>query len=227
MRSRLHIDHLPIFCLRVLLLIPFVLALTDVSGVRCPIGDILATNTTLPTPTYGTGNLTDPAVFTVCTEQDISAPIALVYDTLLDFKSYHLWNSFVIEVVLPPNVVKTPEDVYIGMSMNFTSQGLVPGQNSSSTEVIRILDPPSSSTCGETAVSAWGSNGGVPGLLAEHPNALTQLEGPDGQDTVLTRYVSWETYYGAGAVALEAIRPPLQQQFVNQGSDLKRFVEGL
>lgn len=62
---------------------------------------------TLPTPTYGTKG----AVFTVCGELIINAPRQTVYDVILDFQKYHLWNSFVVDVQLPSNVMETPEDV--------------------------------------------------------------------------------------------------------------------
>lgn len=72
------------------------------TSIRCP-QDLV---TTLPTPTYGY----DGTVFTVCTEELIDAPVEVVYNVLIDFNAYHIWNTFVVDLHLPSNVTNTPED---------------------------------------------------------------------------------------------------------------------
>lgn len=191
----------------------------DWASLRCPENDSSAV---LPTPTYGLAG----AVFTVCTEQNISAPPELVYNTILDFRSYHLWNSFVVDVEdLPPNVTRTPENVYVGMPMTFVTQGIVPLINTTSSEIITVLGGPSSSQdAGGYLFPVWRDNLTALGVLvqAEHPNVLVDIGGG------LTRYVSYETYYQEIFVgALLLIRETLQERFVRQGEDLRRYVEGM
>lgn len=104
---------------------------TDWASIRCP----QDSKTTLPTPTYGD---TD-AVFTACTEQLINAPLKLVHDALVDFSSYRLWNSFVVDVEVAPGV-KTPGDVYVDMPMTFVTSGILPLVNTTSDEVVTVID---------------------------------------------------------------------------------------
>lgn len=179
---------------------------TDWASLRCP----QDTKSTLPTPTYGD---TD-AVFTACTEELINAPSELVYNTLVDFNSYHLWNSFVVDVEVPAGV-KTPEGVYVGMPMTFVTSGIVPLINTTSAEILTVLDK---------NLPTWRSNVTFLGALvtAEHPNVLVD----EGEG--VTRYVSWETYYKNPLIAaLLASRPTLQKLFDQQGKDLKAYVESL
>lgn len=176
---------------------------------RCP-----SCNTTLlPTPTY---NLTS-AVFTVCSKLIIHAPLPEIYFVLLDFSNYHLWNTFVIAVDVPSNITK-PEDVYVGMPMNLTTQGLIPDVNTTSSESITILDLER-----RHAIVAWGSISGANDTLleAEHPSILTDLG--DGK----TRYVSYETYYGPAALGVEALEGNLVREFWREGWDLKGYVEAM
>ncbi|KAI1402117.1 hypothetical protein F4819DRAFT_296149 [Hypoxylon fuscum] len=105
----------------------------DYGSLHCP-EDPLAT---LVTPTYGT----EGAIFTICSELLINAEPRAAYNATLDFKSYPQWNSFIIDVALPNNVSSTPDDTYIGMAMNFTSTGLIGSLNTTSVEVISLLDP--------------------------------------------------------------------------------------
>ena len=126
----------------------------------------------------------------------------------------HVRNTFVPQVSIDPNIT-TPDDVYVGLSMIFTSTGLMPGVNTTSTEVISVLNETD-----RVAVAAWGSNDPVEDLRAEHPTVLTACA--DG----LTRSVSYETYYGAGAVAVLALAANLQREFVRENEDLQGFVEG-
>ncbi|KXH34259.1 hypothetical protein CNYM01_01064 [Colletotrichum nymphaeae SA-01] len=188
-------------------------SLSRIASLRC------SSSAILPTPTYDLKG----ALFTVCTEEVINAPIDKIYNTLLDFRRYSTWNTFVIDVGLPPDV-QGPGDVYTGLSMNFTTAGIIPGVNTSSTEVVSSLAP---IVCGSDdgatrAVNAWGNDDGLDGafLPAEHPNLLTDL----GNGSV--RMVSYETYYLPGATTLLLLKETLQERFETQGKDLKRFVEG-
>lgn len=179
---------------------------TDWTSIRCP----QDSESTLPTPTYGD---TD-AVFTVCTEQLINARSKSVYDALIDYSSYHLWNTFVVDVEVPPGL-KTPEDVYIGMDMTLVTSGILPLINTTSNEVVTGLDE---------NLPTWRSNVTILGALvtAEHPNILVDEGGG------VTRYVSYETYYkNPLIISLLATRPTLQRLFEKQGEDLKAYVESL
>lgn len=165
----------------------------------------------MTTPSFGTSG----AVFTVCAESTIDGLVGLVYDALIDFPSYDAWNSFVYSVDVPSNV-SSAADVYIGMPMTFHSSGLLPILNSTSQEIITHLSPESS-----PVFNGWRFDPGVVGGLliqAEHINVL--LETDSG-----TRYVSWETYYGAGSLVVAALKANLQKQFEIQAADLKRRVE--
>ncbi|KAK1675853.1 hypothetical protein BDP55DRAFT_728661 [Colletotrichum godetiae] len=187
-------------------------SLSHIASLRCSDNDVL------PTPSYDLKG----ALFTVCTEDVINAPISKIYDALLDFRRYSTWNTFVVEVDLPSDV-QGPEDVYPGLSMNFTTAGIIPGANTSSTEVIALLAPDVRGCNGDArrAVNAWGNDDGLGGafLPAEHPNLLTDL----GNGSA--RMVSYETYYLPGATTLLPLRETLQERFETQGRDLKRFVE--
>lgn len=179
---------------------------TDWASLRCPQDP----NATLPTPTYGD---TD-AVFTACTEQLINAPIELVYSAIIDYSSYHLWNSFVVDVEVPPGV-KTPEGVYAGMPMTFVTSGIIPLVNTTSAEIVTVVDK---------NLPTWRSNVTMLGVLivAEHPNILVDLGGG------VTRYVSYETYYKEPFVlSLLALKLTLQSLFEQQGKDLRAYVESM
>ena len=58
-------------------------------------------------------------------------------------------------------------------------------------------------------------------MAAEHPNVLTDA------GNGFTRYVSWETYYLPGGVLLLTLQAQLKTQFIQQGKDLKKYVESL
>ncbi|KAL7627563.1 hypothetical protein AAE478_001756 [Parahypoxylon ruwenzoriense] len=170
---------------------------------------------TLVTPTYGTKG----AVFGICTELTIDAPPRAVYDAVLDFQSYRLWNSFIVDVELPPNVSSTPEDVYVGMVMRFTSRGLIGGLNTTSTEVVSLFDDGPGSSY---SLAVWHYDDGIGGTgsRAEHPNVFVDL----GNGS--TRYLSYETYYAGlstGTIAL--LKEQLQNAYDVQGRDLKAYVE--
>lgn len=178
---------------------------TDWSSLRCPEDS----TSILPTPTYGdTGG-----VFTVCAERLINAPAELIYNTLIDFESYHIWNTFVIDVDLPSNVTNTPGNVYIGMPMKLITAGLIPLINTTSDETVSFLDNDAGAGY---LLAAWTSQ--VP---SEHPSILVSQGGG------VTRYVSYETFYlPLGGVVL-LLKTELQKQFEQQGEDLSTYVESL
>lgn len=135
-----------------------------------------------------------------------------MYDALIDYGSYHIWNSFVVEVELPTGV-KTPGDVYVGMPMNFTTTGIVPLVNTTGQEVVTVLD---------RNLPTWRSGITMLGALvvAEHPNILVS------QGDGVMRYVSYETYSENPLIpSLLAARSTLQGLFKQQGKDLKAYVE--
>ncbi|KAI1470754.1 uncharacterized protein F4812DRAFT_277422 [Daldinia caldariorum] len=185
----------------------------DYGSLHCP-EDALST---LVTPTYGTKE----AIFTICSELVINARPLTAYNAILDFKSYPGWNSFIIDVALPDNVTSTPEDIYVGMAMKFTSNGLIGGLNTTSTEVISLLD---ASGAEGYLINAWHYDDGIGGVgsRAEHPNVFVDL----GNGS--TRYLSYETYYAGlttGTIAL--LKLQLQRQWDVQANDLKTYVESL
>lgn len=103
--------------------------------------------------------------------------------------------------------------------MTFRISGLVPGVNTTSDEMITYLEAHSS-----PPFVGWHYNPGpiVDSVMqAEHISALYEIG--DGE----TRYVSWETYYGAEALAVEALKANLVTEFENQARDLKERVESL
>ncbi|GKT49576.1 uncharacterized protein ColSpa_09757 [Colletotrichum spaethianum] len=188
-------------------------SLSSIAPLRCSDG-------LLATPSY---NLTR-ALFTVCAEVIIDAPIQAIYDTVIDFGRYSEWNTFVVEAVPPPNV-QGPEDVYLEMPVKFTSAGIIPLFNASSNEVVSVLAPDVEDDDGlgrVRAVSAWRYDDGLNGygLLAEHPNLLTDL----GNGSV--RMVSYETFYLPGAALLLLSKGTLRERFDTQATDLKRYLEG-
>ncbi|KAI0848287.1 hypothetical protein F5Y00DRAFT_238765 [Daldinia vernicosa] len=186
----------------------------DYGSLHCP-EDPTAT---LVTPTYGA----EGAIFTICSELvlDNTGPLT-AYNAILDFKSYPRWNSFIIDVALPDNVTSTPDDIYVGMTMQFTSNGLIGSLNTTSTEVISLLDP---SGAEGYLINAWHYDDGIGGVgsRAEHPNVFVDL----GNGS--TRYLSYETYYAGlstGTIAL--LKLQLQHQWDIQVRDLKVYVESL
>ncbi|CZT11630.1 uncharacterized protein RAG0_15703 [Rhynchosporium agropyri] len=173
-----------------------------------------ATDEIMSTPSFGTKG----AVLTVCAQSTIQGSPSEIYNVLIDFPRYHEWNTFVYEVQDLPSNVTSAEDVYVGMPMTFRTFGLVPVTNSTSYEVVSYLEPDY-----ETPFSAWGTDYGMglAGLQAEHVNVLRDL------GNGMTEYVSWETFYGAGATAVLPLKDALVTQFEKQGQDLKTRVEGM
>ena len=176
---------------------------------------------TLPTPTYGTKK----GAFLVCTEELIAAPPRAVYDALLDFRRYGAWNTFVVDVGLPADTGETPAGVYVGLAMTLTTAGLLDGINTTSTEVVSaLLLPDGGEDDAGFMMNAWRVEDGLGGAIiaAEHPNVLVDLGGG------VTRYLSYETYYpGLATPTVLLLRKKLQERFVQQGRDLKVYVEGL
>jgi hypothetical protein len=176
--------------------------------------DCAPDNGTMTTPTFGTTG----ALFTVCAQTTINSPPSPIYNVLFDFPRYPAWNTFVYLVDLPSNV-SSGKDVYVGMLMTLHSSGLFPGVNSTSGERITFLEPDA-----VPPFAAWRyDEGDLVGLVmnAEHVTVLDDL----GNGT--TRYISWETYYGPGAVATLALRANFQTGWEMEARDLKARVEGL
>ena len=189
-------------------------ALVDVSHVQCN-----PNIKTLETPTFGKGDFWFPAAFTVCAEATINGTLNEVYDALLDFKSYGSWNSFVVNVGVPADVTNTPSQVYVGMPITLTTRGLLPIINSTTNQVMSLVEAPNSKTK-DYSIAAWTTDYGWAGLKAEHANIIRKQE--DG--TAL--YISWETYYGPLSYLVGALlKDPLQKQFEKQGEDLRVYVE--
>ncbi|KAJ2994450.1 hypothetical protein NUW58_g1555 [Xylaria curta] len=189
----------------------------DYSSLTCPSSGL----STLLTPTYGEKG----ALFTVCSSIEINAPASRVRDALLDFKSYHLWNSFVVSVSLPLDVTETPQHDYVGMPMVFTTSGLVTGLNTTSDEVLTVLDDVGVSGDGKPyMLVAWRYEDRLSGVSsrAEHPSVVVDLG--DGSSW----YLSYETYYvGLFTPIIAFLKNKLQAQFEAQSRDLKSYVEGL
>ena len=186
----------------------------DWAALRCPKDQ----DATHPTPTYGTKK----GAFLICTEELIAAPPQVIYDALLDFRRYGAWNTFVVDVGLPADTGETPDGVYVGLAMTLTTSGLLDGINTTSTEVVSALLRDDGGA--GFMMNAWRVEDGLGGSLiaAEHPNVLVDLGGG------VTRYLSYETYYpGLATPTVRLLREKLQERFVQQGRDLKAYVEGL
>ncbi|KAF7328498.1 hypothetical protein MVEN_02536800 [Mycena venus] len=171
----------------------------------------------LPTPTYGS----DQIVFTVCAELNISAPLIDVYNAILDFQAYPSWNTFAFAVDLPSNVTTTPTDNYVGMPMTFHTAGVLPPFNTTSNEVLTVLDY---ANAAGYSLSAWRYDDGLggAGMRAEHPNVLVDVGGG------VTRYLSFETYYlGTETAVVLPLKGNLQTAFEKQRANLKAYVEGI
>ncbi|KAJ7433617.1 hypothetical protein B0H11DRAFT_2121289 [Mycena galericulata] len=185
---------------------------TNLASLHCPSNSADG----LPTPTYGS----DQIVFTVCTELNISAPLIDIYNIILDFRAYPFWNTFVFAVDLPSNVTTTPTDNYVGMPMTFHTAGVLPPFNTTSNEVLTVLDY---ANAAGYSMSAWRYDDGLGGvgMRAEHPNVLVDVGGGT------TRYLSFETYYvGTETAVIFPLKGNLQTEFEKQGADLKAYVEG-
>ncbi|KAI0144484.1 hypothetical protein GGR57DRAFT_332395 [Xylariaceae sp. FL1272] len=192
----------------------------DYSSLVCPDASI-GPESTLITPTYGSSG----SIFTICAALQIFAPASQIRDAILDFHSYGKWNTFIPSVTLPENVTETPDDDFDNMSMSFTSSGLVDGVNTTSTEILTILDYADIGQSGKPYLMvAWHYDDGLAGVgsRAEHPSVI--VEEADGSSWML----SYETYYvGTLTPVVELLKDRLQEQFEVQAANLKAYVEGL
>ncbi|KAK8036690.1 hypothetical protein PG993_008673 [Apiospora rasikravindrae] len=200
----------------------------DWGSIRCPAAN---SPETFPTPSYRT----EKGLFLVCTEQVINATPQDVYHALLDFQAYSAWNSFVRYVALPADVVKTPDDVYVGLVTRFTTAGILPLVNTTSVEIVTVTkgsfddgsspgegEPAPGTTAGRYLMAAWRYDDGLHGAAerSEHPNILVDR----GDGTTL--YISYETFFvGPGALLLLPLKDTLQKLYTQQGLDLKAYIE--
>ncbi|KXJ87282.1 hypothetical protein Micbo1qcDRAFT_167638, partial [Microdochium bolleyi] len=169
----------------------------------------------------------------MCAELTIRAPPRFVYDTLIDFDRYPLWNSFVTRVyAYPANVTHTPRDVYVGMPMNFSIAGMLGDDDPTVGESVEAVTVLQGKPRGKSRflMNTWRSDTYIEGgfVIAEHPNILTPVEGkgPGGKGKVWTRYVSYETYYDDPlSDVIKAYQGRLQILFDRQGAELKKYVE--
>ena len=181
------------------------------ANLRCP----QSSSETLPTPTYGS----DGGLFTVCTQLMINAPAAVIYDALLNFQAYSNFSSFVIDIELPSHITTTPDDVYVGLEMTFTTKDIFPVFNTTSIEIVTVMKD--SGDAGYLMTS-WRYDDTLDGKFSrsEHPSIL--VEQGDGT----TRYVSFETYYDdPGTYLLLPFRKKLQDGYARHGEDLRDWVE--
>lgn len=191
--------------------------------IRCPAANSLET---LPTPTYPT----EKGIFLVCTELVINASPQDVYHALFDFRAYPSWSSFVRDIALPPEVVKTPDDVRVGLVTRFTTTGIVPLINTTSVEIVTVMkgsfdmgeDDDDASENPPYLMATWRYDDELHGTASrsEHPSILVDR----GDGTTL--YTSYETYFaGPGTLLLLPFKQTLQERYTQQGLDLKAYVE--
>ncbi|KAK8101348.1 uncharacterized protein PG998_007239 [Apiospora kogelbergensis] len=196
----------------------------DWGSVRCPVENSLET---LPTPTYPS----EKGMFLVCTELIINATPQEIYHALFDFRAYPTWSSFVRDIALPPEVVRTPEDVRVGLVTRFTTTGIVPLLNTTSVEIVTVMKgafgdddvgEKNTSTSPPYLMATWRYDDELHGTASrsEHPSILVDR----GDGTTL--YTSYETYFtGPGTLLLLPFKQTLQKQYTQQGLDLKAYVE--
>ena len=137
-----------------------------------------------------------------------------VYEAIIGFQDYSKWNRFVQNVKAVNGSLQHP---VVNMEMSFDSAGLLGPFNATSKEIITYLQPGK-----DYAVAAWKFDDSLSGYFqeAEHPNILTATE-----DGTATRYVSYESYYGLGALPTALLVGNLRKQFAVQADDLKAYVE--
>jgi hypothetical protein len=169
--------------------------------------DVTCNGGILSTPTYGL----DGAVFTVCASVEICGSVKEVSDTILNFRKYEEWNTFIYDADVPDDVA-TPHDVAPGLAVLFYSTGIQPGVNNTGTDVITFIDRP--------FYSAWINveNEAFVGV-SEHVSTFCPTRGGK------TKYTHWQTQYLPQANVLLPIKESLQRQFEAQANDLKAYVE--
>ncbi|KAJ7224927.1 hypothetical protein B0H12DRAFT_1077933 [Mycena haematopus] len=106
----------------------------------------------LPTPTYGSNDI----VLTVCAELAINAPLAAVYNAILDFNAYPARNT---------RLHRDADDA-----------ALLPPFNTTSNDVLTVLD---FADAAGSSLLAWRYDDGLSGvgMRAEHPNVLVRVGG--------------------------------------------------
>jgi len=164
---------------------------------------VFAVNPLMSTLTYGG---TQNAVFTAFTQTLIQSPASKVFDIVTDLRNYDAWNSFVTHVAYDG-------DLKVGTEMNFTDARIFPGTTYQSAEVFTSLSP-------STYITSWRFDNTTSTQYAEHVTQIASF----GPNTCL--FISWETYYGPGSLAiLAAVGVQLQAAFDQQGQDLKAYAE--
>ncbi|KAK7954596.1 hypothetical protein PG996_015403 [Apiospora saccharicola] len=186
-------------------------------SIRCPAAKSLET---LPTPTYGT----EKGMFLVCTELVLNASPRDAYRAVFDFRAYSRWNSFVQDVALPPEVARTPDDVYVGLATRFTTTGIIPLLNTTSIEIVTVMKGSFDEGNSENPylLATWRYDDELHGTSSrsEHPSIFVDR----GDGTTL--HISYETYFtGPGTLLLLPLKETLQKQFTQQALDLKAYVE--
>ncbi|KAF2178170.1 hypothetical protein K469DRAFT_600410 [Zopfia rhizophila CBS 207.26] len=163
----------------------------------------------ISTPTYG---LKD-ANFSICATIHIKAPVHKVCNVILDFHRYKDWNTFVYDAI-PPDGVDGPEDVRLGMNIQFSSTGIPPGQNSTATDIITFVERP--------FFAAW-KNIEFEEFIGHSEHCLLFLPLPNGY----TRFTHWQTQLGANGRTLYPVKADFQREFEFEARDLKTYVESM
>jgi len=178
-------------------------------GSSCPpqYKDVTCNGGILSTPTYGL----DGAVFSFCASIEINAPVQDVSNTILNFRNYKEWNTFIYDADVPANI-DTPDDVEPGLAVTSYSTGLTPGSNNTGTDVVTFVDRPFR--------TAW-KNDQYQDLIGVSEHVSTFCPMPGGK----TRYTHWQTEYMPQSSALLPIKDNFQHQFEVQTRDLKAYVE--
>ncbi|KAF1954379.1 hypothetical protein CC80DRAFT_493858 [Byssothecium circinans] len=148
----------------------------------------------------------------VCARRSRSkSSVQEVNDAILTFKNYKNWNTFVYDGV-PPAGVNGPADVKVGMGIQFSSTGIPPGVNSTSTDIITSVERP--------YFAAW-ENVEYENLIGHSEHCLLSVPLSNGY----TQFTHWQTQLGAEAGNLYHSKVYFQRAFEIEVQDLKRYVE--